>query len=94
MYLFLIQAYQDLGASASDCNDEIFQKFVLSPENWVPLPNFLEVNENRIREGDPNVALDLRIAIYKEMPFFREIFSVVEEETAPPVAAHDNSGFR
>ena len=61
----------------------------MDPENWLPLPNFLEVNENKIREGGPNVALDLRVAIYREMPFFKEVCDLLEKEAAPPVAANE-----
>ena len=50
MYLFLLQACHDLEADASNCNEKNFVKFALDPKNWLPLPNFLEVNEDRIRE--------------------------------------------
>ena len=89
MYLFLLQACHDLEAYASNCNEENFVKLVLDSENWLPLPNFLEVNENRIREGDPNVARDLRIAIYRERPFFKEVCDLLESEKVPPVAANE-----
>ena len=47
------------------------------------------MNENKIREGDPNVALDLRVAIYREMSFFKEVCDLLEKEAAPPVAANE-----
>ena len=52
------------------------------------LPNFLEVNENRIREGDPNVAKDLGLAIYRELSCFQEACRLLDRE-APPAAANE-----
>ena len=40
MYRFLLKACQDLEADTSNCAEENFVKFVLDPENWLPLPNF------------------------------------------------------
>ena len=56
MYLVLLQACHELGENDRACAGKVFTKFVLNLENWVPPPNFLEVNENRVLEGDPNVA--------------------------------------
>ena len=88
MYLFLLQACHDLKGNDRACTEQVFTKFVLNPENWVPLPNFLEVNENRIREGDPNVAKVLRLAIYRELSCFQEAYRLLDRE-APPVAANE-----
>ena len=35
------------------------------------------------------MAQDLRIAIYRELPFFKEVCDLLESETDPPVAANE-----
>ena len=80
MYLFLLQACQSLEADTSNSNEERFVQFVFDSENWLPLPNYSGVNESKNREEDPNVAKDLRVAIYREMSFFKEVCDLLESE--------------